>query len=218
MLGARRNLALEALWHLNAPAESAAPASAQHRLALIYQQLHDQKLGSIAIHGLHWQGETQPAGRPWGLTAGYERRQPEGQQAGYHTLLTQLRHQLGTQPSAPYLSLGYERDLAVASRPGRGQQRLILFATQAWPGLLPGNGQLRLALRYLHLQDDSPYSPLFGKTRRQSHLGDASLSLAWPLQPHSRIQLELRHYQQDSNLPLFDQKETQIDLSWVSAF
>lgn len=111
------------------------------------------------------------------------------------------------------LALGYEQDLSQTYRPGQAQQRSILAAALNYPNLLPARGNLRLMLRHTEIRDQAAYSPLFGDTHRNSAQAEGGIALNWPVATRTDLQLELRHFQERSNLLIFEQRETQLNLS-----
>lgn len=207
-VGSSNSYQLELVWH--------APAGQQVLLNL--KTWRDSALGSLHIAGLSWQ-YTRPDSKPeapgsWIVLSGVERRQPTEPQPAYQTIAIQAQR-AGLQLAGAHLYAlaGLEKDLPQAQRPGLSQTRLHLATGATHPNLLPAKGLVRMNLRWAQLWDEAPYSPLFGDTRRKSQQTDASMSLTWPIDTRKQLQLDLRHSAQTSNLALFGQTETQMNLS-----
>jgi hypothetical protein len=207
-VGSSNTYQLELVWH--------APASQQ--LVLSLKTLRESELGSLRSAGIGWQyilpespPETQGA---WIFSSGLEHRQPTEPQPAYQTITAQVQKTgLHLAGANLYAQAGLDKDLPQHQRAGQSQTRLHITTGATHPNLLPAKGLVRVSLRWAQLWDEAPYSPLFGDTRRSSQQTDAGVSLTWPIDLAKQLQLDLRRYTQTSNLAVFGQAETQVNIS-----
>lgn len=197
-LGGLDSHAVELIWH----------AQPNYDYSLQLQTIKDGDLGSLKTQGLRWLYKLQPA---TAVLLAVEQRQPESPQPAYQTVITEVRQTGRYAGTAFHAALSAEKDLPQDQRPGRSQIRLQAAASLEQPDLLPWHGKLRLTVRLLASVDEQAYSPLFGDTRRQNIQTETALRLSWPLTNKVELQTELRHFNQQSNLALFKQTETQFN-------
>lgn len=207
------NYQLAFMWH----------ASPTYKLMLNLKTQQDSKQGSLSVTGLglQYRMPTSPI-EPQenrALQGWLEQRQPNDPLPAYKTLTMLARWDgLRMARTHMYMHAGLEKDLPENLRPGRSQTRLLLSSGVDYPNTLFAKGLTRLSIRVAQVLDDEPYSPLFGDTRRQSLQVESVMGFIWPLDQNRSILSELRHSTQQSNLALFNQSETQLNIALAIVF
>lgn len=205
-LGNLDSYLLDLTWH----------GAAEHRFTLNLQSMCDSILGCVQVQGLRWHHINSNVTAPsvaWSWLAALEHRQPDAPLPAYQTVIVQARQTITFKAgSALVATLGTEQDLNQDQRPGRGQNRFFASAIYDQPNLRQTPASLRLSLRLSDIRDSDSYSPIFGNVIRHNTQVDAAITLMWPLNQHTYLQSELRHFRQHSNLALFDQNETQFNM------
>jgi hypothetical protein len=204
---------LELAWH----------SSPDQRYTLSTKTLHDSENGSLRTTGLSGQYRLNrpqtTSSAQWFIQAALEQRQADTTHLSYQVKSAQLRCD---SPLLGGSSVQVKADIEVDNpqnlRPGRSQTRTQLTTVLEQQHLILANTTARFSLRLAQATDEQPYSALFGSTRRQTFQTEATVSLNWPIGSSRRLQLMLRHANQQSSLALFNQQETQINTYLIGNF